>query len=188
MTTNAPRTGARLGASIAALVAISAALAGCTADAGSLPPGERPGTASVGDSSACPGEFLQSLANARTVNGAAVTVDESDDTARFDDLAVDGLECVAELDGNRKLPSGAGEPTEYVGLYTGDLTQAVVDAAKASGYAPSDHTGTEVWRKDDTLLTVQVKPAERLGIEGEGTYTLVHQLVSEELADIRAPR
>lgn len=188
MTTNASRPVRRLGVSVAAAAGLLVALAACTQESASLADGERPGTASVGASAACPDEFLQSLANARTVAGAAVKVNETDDDSLFEDLSHDGLLCVAQLDGNRKLPSGAGEPTEFVGLYTGDIQGKIIEEAEGEGFAGSDHTGTTVYRHDDTLLTVQVKPAERLGIQGEGDYTLVHQMESEELADIRAPR
>jgi hypothetical protein len=156
-------------------------LAGCTAD----PPVQPPGSASVGETTSCPGEFLHSLANQRTAAGAGVEVVEDASSTEFDEIDIDGFACVAKLSGNRTLPSGAPEPDEFVALYEGERAESITAQVEALGFTPSERG---IWRRDGELLSIRTEGAPRLGIEGDATYTLVSVMDSEELADIRVPR
>jgi len=170
-----------LATSLVAAASISLFTA-CTSDSDVTEP---PGQAHVAEASSCPGEFLYSLANQRTAAGAGVDVTEDDESTAFDDLDGEGRACVAKLVGNRKLPSGAPEPDEYVALYEGDLTDALTTQVESAGFTPSENG---IWRREGELLTIRTEDAPRLGIEGEATFTLVSVMESEELADIRVPR
>lgn len=156
-------------------------LSGCTPEA----PIQPPGSATVGDATSCPGEFLYSLANQRTAAGAGVEVTEDDRSEQFDEFDSDGLACIAKLSGNRTLPSGAPEPDEFVALYEGERAESITAQLDALGFASADG---KLWRRGGQLLSIRTEGAPRLGIEGEATFTLVSVMDSEELADIRAPR
>lgn len=156
-------------------------LTGCTPDA----PVQPPGSASVGEATSCPGEFLHSLANQRTAAGAGVEVTEDASAVEFDEFDDEGLACIAKLTGNRTLPSGAPEPAEFVALYEGDRAESITAQVEGAGFSPSDRG---IWRRDGELLNIRTEAAPRLGIEGDATFTLVSVMDSEELADIRVPR
>ncbi len=156
-------------------------LSGCTTD----PPVQPPGSATVGEATSCPGEFLHSLANQRTAAGAGVEVTEDAEAVEFDEFDDDGLACIAKLTGNRTLPSGAPEPAEFVALFEGDRAESITTQVEDLGFSPSERG---IWRRDGELLSIRTEAAPRLGIEGDATFTLVSVMDSEELADIRVPR
>lgn len=164
-----------------ALVGVGAVvtLAGCTPEGAITEP---VGQYDVGKSKNCPGEFLQSLANSRIESGLNVEVAETNETEQFKDVVSTAPICTASMESNRRLPSGQVEPIEYVALYEGELTEDITAHAQESGFEFTTETNL---RRDARMVNFRIEPAMQLGIEGEGTYTVVHQIESEEIAALR---